>query len=89
MVVSVRRPELVARHPELVEGAAIFAEDVSVSLGGNPVLRGVSFEARPGEVAGLIGPNGAGKSTLLRTLAGLIRPDSGAVQLGEMRLCEP
>ena len=64
----------------------IAAQDLSVSLGGNPVLRGVSFEARPGEIAGLIGPNGAGKSTLLRALAGLIRPDSGVVRLGDTPL---
>ena len=69
-----------------VSSSAIAAQDVSVSLGGNPVLRGVSFEARPGEIAGLIGPNGAGKSTLLRVLAGLIRPDSGAVHLADTPL---
>ena len=69
-----------------VSRSAIAAQDVSVSLGGNPVLRGVSFEARPGEIAGLIGPNGAGKSTLLRVLAGLIRPDSGAVHLADTPL---
>ena len=57
------------------------AKDVSVRLGGNPILKSVSFEARAGEVAGLIGPNGAGKSTLLRVLAGLLRPESGAVQI--------
>lgn len=72
--------------PEGEGVTGIAATDVSVSLGGNPVLRGVSFEARPGEVAGLIGPNGAGKSTLLRTLAGLIQPDSGSVQLGDTAL---
>ena len=69
-----------------VSSAEISAEKLVVTLGGNPVLRGVSFEARPGEVAGLIGPNGAGKSTLLRSLAGLIRPDSGAVLLGDTAL---
>ncbi|CAI8027022.1 Hemin import ATP-binding protein HmuV, partial [Geodia barretti] len=66
--------------------AAIAARDVSVRLGGNPILKSVSFEARPGEIAGLIGPNGAGKSTLLRVLAGLIRPDAGTVSIGETPL---
>jgi lipoprotein-releasing system ATP-binding protein len=51
--------------------------------GGNtlPVLRGVSFALRPGEIAALVGPSGAGKSTLLH-LAGLLeRPDTGEVLL--------
>jgi ABC-2 type transport system ATP-binding protein len=37
----------------------------------------VSFEVRPGTVAGFLGPNGAGKSTTLRMLVGLTRPSSG------------
>jgi ABC-type multidrug transport system ATPase subunit len=39
----------------------------------------VSFSARPGTLTALIGPSGAGKSTLARVLAGVTRPDSGAV----------
>ena len=61
--------------------AALSARNISVTLGGNQVLDRVSFDARPGEIAGLIGPNGAGKSTLLRVLAGLIKPDSGEVRI--------
>ena len=68
-------------QPDLSIGAALSADDVSVTLGGNRILRGVSFEARPGEVAGIIGPNGAGKSTLLRVLAGLIQPNAGKVRI--------
>jgi ABC-2 type transport system ATP-binding protein len=42
-------------------------------------LRGVSFEARRGELLAVIGPNGAGKTTLLSILAGIRRPDEGTV----------
>ncbi len=41
----------------------------------------ISFQVQSGEVVGLLGPNGAGKSTTLRLIAGLVRPDAGAVRL--------
>ena len=44
------------------------------------MLRGVSLRVPPGGALLLLGPNGAGKSTLLRILAGLLRPDAGAVR---------
>ncbi|MCU0722224.1 MAG: ABC transporter ATP-binding protein [Planctomycetes bacterium] len=47
----------------------------------DPVLRGVSLEARAGEVVGLFGPNGCGKTTLLRCLNGSLAPAGGAVAL--------
>lgn len=43
-------------------------------------LRDVTFEMEEGEILGVVGRNGSGKSTLLLTLAGILRPDRGAVQ---------
>lgn len=45
------------------------------------VLRGVSFEVASGEIISLVGSNGSGKSTLMRLVAGLLTPDSGAVEV--------
>jgi ATP-binding cassette subfamily B protein len=48
---------------------------------GRPVLRGVSFSARPGEVVAVVGPTGAGKSTLAGLLPRFFDPDRGGVLL--------
>ncbi|WP_017318945.1 ABC transporter ATP-binding protein [Mastigocladopsis repens] len=44
-------------------------------------LKDVSFQLRRGESLGLIGPNGSGKTTLLRIISGLIKPDTGSVEV--------
>jgi ABC-type polysaccharide/polyol phosphate transport system ATPase subunit len=44
-------------------------------------LKGVSFEVPHGQVLGVVGANGAGKSTLMRTVAGILPPTSGRVEV--------
>jgi ABC-type polysaccharide/polyol phosphate transport system ATPase subunit len=44
-------------------------------------LKGVSFDVAHGQVLGVVGANGAGKSTLMRTLAGILPPTSGRVEV--------
>ena len=46
-----------------------------------PALQGVSFTLEQGELLGFIGPNGAGKSTTIKILSGILRPDSGRVEV--------
>jgi len=48
----------------------IEARDVSVAIGGKPIIAHVDFTARPGEVAAIVGPNGSGKTTFLKALSG-------------------
>ena len=59
-------------------------ENLSLSLGGAPILRDVTLTIPKGGIAAIIGPNGAGKSTLLHCLAGLLTPDRGQVRLDGM-----
>lgn len=60
---------------------AIDLQDIQRRFGAAPVLRGLSLKVERGECVALLGANGAGKSTLLRTLAGLLRADSGRVEV--------
>jgi iron complex transport system ATP-binding protein len=58
------------------------ATGLGVRLGGRTLFEGLEAAFEPGRVTCVIGPNGAGKSTLMACLAGLRRPDAGAVRLG-------
>ena len=58
------------------------ATDLTKSHDGAPLFDGLSLTLDDGARAGLVGVNGVGKTTLLRLLAGLDRPDRGAVALG-------
>ena len=55
------------------------ARDLACRRGGRLVFARLGFEIGPGGALLLRGPNGSGKSTLLRCLAGLLRPEAGAV----------
>ena len=78
-------------HPPLREedGAAastlaspvIRVEGLSFSFGLAPVLRAIDLEIVAGEFVGLVGPNAGGKSTLLRLILGLLRPQSGRIEV--------
>ena len=60
---------------------AIRVRAVTKRYGVLTALAGVDLEIGQGEFFGLLGPNGAGKTTLISALAGLVRPDSGALEI--------
>ena len=57
-----------------------------VAYGPVKALHDVSIEVEAGEIVSIIGANGAGKSTLLKTVAGILKPASGAIVFKEREI---
>lgn len=65
-----------------IESACVVEWDrVNFAYDAIPAVEDVSLQIRHGELAAILGPNGSGKSTLIKLALGLLRPDSGHVQL--------
>ncbi|MGI5219191.1 ABC transporter ATP-binding protein [Nocardia sp. CA-290969] len=60
---------------------AVAISGLRKTFGPTTALDSLDLDVRRGEVHGFLGPNGAGKTTTIRVLLGLLRPDSGSVQL--------
>jgi branched-chain amino acid transport system ATP-binding protein len=54
--------------------------ELATAYGKIEALKGVSLEAKQGEVTCLLGPNGAGKTTLMMTLSGILKPQRGSIR---------
>jgi len=70
--------EAMANHPG--EPLIVF-EDVRIGFDEGEVLRGISFEVRPGETKVLLGESGSGKTLIMKLAAGLIQPDAGRISV--------
>ena len=68
--------------------AVLRSDDLTVSLDGKDLLRGVSLPVHGSELVAIVGPNGAGKTTLLRALAGDVAPTTGTVYIDERPIAD-
>ena len=69
-------------RPQVVEGGrGLVVKQIGKSLKQRPVVRSVSLTLKRGEVVGLLGPNGAGKTTCFYMITGLIRADTGSIEV--------
>ncbi len=57
------------------------AENLSKTYGKLRAVDDVSLKVQAGEIVGFLGPNGAGKTTTLKMLIGLLKPDSGKINI--------
>lgn len=67
--------------PMAAETAALKVNDLHKSFGANKILKGISLEAREGDVISILGASGSGKSTFLRCINLLETPDSGEISV--------
>src|SRR5215813_10797453 len=68
--------------PKLIEGfQGLTVTRIGKSFRRRPVVRSVSLTLKRGEVVGLLGPNGAGKTTCFYLITGLLKPDTGMIEL--------
>ena len=67
-------------------GEPLAVDGIEVSFGGVVAVDGVSLRAEPGAITSIIGPNGAGKTSVLNLVCGYLRPEAGAVRLGERKV---
>lgn len=76
----------VAREGAAGDGEFVLAADgLAKAFGQTQALRDCTFSVRAGEVHSVVGENGSGKSTLVKILAGVHRPDRGALEIGGQR----
>jgi ABC-2 type transport system ATP-binding protein len=61
--------------------ANISVNKVSKSFGAVKAVNDLSLNIEPGEIRGLLGPNGSGKSTTMKMILGVIKPDSGSINV--------
>ena len=60
--------------------------NIHKSYGSLEVLKGINAHIDKGEIVSIVGPSGAGKTTLLQIIGTLDKPDSGEIQIGEIRI---
>ncbi len=59
----------------------LWVKDLAVSIARTKIIESISFSLKRGEILGVVGANGSGKTTLIRSIAGLLKPDSGTVSV--------
>jgi len=77
--------------PTVVKSSAVHAANIHKRFGDLEVLKGISIDARDGEVIAIVGSSGSGKSTFLRCINLLETPDEGEIRVGgeliQLRRC--
>ncbi len=76
-----------AATPPAFAAEPVSIRGLSVELGDLQAVRDASLDVEAGRVLALLGPSGCGKTTLLRAIAGLQRPTTGSIMIGDQVVC--
>lgn len=71
-----------------METTAVRVEGLTVNYGSFVAVENLSFTVRNGEIYGLLGPNGAGKTTTLKVIVGILEPQSGIVEVCNIKISD-
>ncbi|MFQ5688945.1 MAG: ABC transporter ATP-binding protein [Gemmatimonadota bacterium] len=74
--------------PPIAGHGCVALDDVWLTYGDHPVLKGISLAVSGGEILCVLGGSGEGKSTILRLILRLIRPDSGRIYVDGTEICQ-
>ena len=61
-------------------------KNIEFSYNGSPVLKGIKFAVKKGEIVSILGVNGAGKSTLLKCINGILKPQKGEILINRKNI---
>jgi ABC-type multidrug transport system fused ATPase/permease subunit len=80
--ITPERPD--AREPQALKGDILFDKVAFAYNAESPVLQGVSFHIKPGQMVGVVGPTGGGKSTIVSLIPRFYDPTAGSIRIDDV-----
>src|SRR5690606_28340621 len=80
-MIQLEEYKILKKRGDFLSKPAMKLINLKKTIGNKPIIKGLDFEIKTGEVFGFLGPNGAGKTTTIRMMVGLMKITEGDVQI--------